>query len=226
MTVFGMKGRIHPAGWLFIGLGSAVTLGLSFLSSFLMGIGLILTLWCLYFFRDPERIPPQRESIILSPADGLVKTVTRALPPPELHLPEQEWVRISIFLNIFDVHIQRIPLTGVIEQCIYRPGKFFNASLDKASDLNERQTLLITAPQGAQIICVQIAGLIARRIICDVTQGQSVTQGAQYGMIRFGSRVDIYLPLSFSILVSPGQRMIGGETVLAEIPHASKENIR
>lgn len=217
MTIFGFKGRIHPAGWIFIGIGGTITFLLGFFSSFLMGISLVITLWCLYFFRDPERVSPCRDHIILSPADGVVKMVSQAPPPQELDLPQETWTRISIFLNIFDVHVQRIPLAGRVEQRVYHPGKFINASLDKASDLNERQTLLITTPKDIKIICVQIAGLIARRILCDVTPGQTVFQGQRYGIICFGSRVDIYLPACFSVLVSPGQRMIGGETVLAEM---------
>lgn len=217
MTILGFKGRIHPAGWLFIGIGAMITLFLMLISSFLTGIAFILTLWCLYFFRDPERTVPQRENIIVSPADGLIKAVCQVSPPQELHLPKKKWTRISIFLNIFDVHVQRIPLSGTIEQNVYNPGQFINASLDKASDTNERRTLLITASKGIQVVCVQIAGLIARRIVCDVEEKQSVVRGEPYGIIRFGSRVDIYLPSEFSVLVSPGQRMIGGETVLAEI---------
>lgn len=208
---------VHREGWIFITLGLALTIILCFVHSLLACGGLLITLWMAYFFRNPCRITPIREGLIVSPADGIVQSITEAAPPAELGIYEGMWTRISIFLNVFDVHIQRIPITGVITKAVYHPGKFFNASLDKASEHNERQSLLITTTKGLKIPVVQIAGLIARRIRCDVKEEQSVLAGESYGLIRFGSRVDIYLPGGLAPLVIEGQRMTGGETIIADI---------
>jgi phosphatidylserine decarboxylase len=208
----------HRAGYPFI-LGGiiAAIIGLIFWHP-IAWLGLIFTLFCLYFFRDPERVPPPRENVFLAPADGLVVSIEAAIPPPELGLGPHPLPRIAIFLSVLDVHVNRIPITGTITQIAYRAGKFLNAADDKASDENERNALAIQLPSGQSIAVVQIAGLIARRILCEVTAGQSVTAGQRFGIIRFGSRTDLYLPAGAIPLVAIGQRMIGGETVLAEMP--------
>lgn len=207
---------IHADGYKFIaGAGVAALVSLSF-SCTLFWVLAALTLYIAYFFRDPERVTPTGNHIIVSPADGLVHRVVEAIPPKELELGEAPLTRISIFLNVFDVHVNRIPISGKVVAEHYIPGKFFNAELDKASDENERQLVTIENVQG-RFGLVQIAGLVARRILCDLEKGQEVTMGERYGLIRFGSRVDVYLPKSAKIQVLEGQRSIGGETVLAEI---------
>lgn len=217
---------IHPAGLPFIGIFVVVALVLSMLGEIAGFIGLILVLWCVYFFRNPVRVTPVREGLIVSPADGIVQMIVEAVLPPELDdckgqgdaLCDAEKVtRVSVFLNVFDVHINRIPADGEIKKVVYRPGKFFNASLDKASVDNERSTVLMKLNgYDSSVAFVQIAGLVARRIICKLTVGQSVNAGSVYGLIRFGSRVDIFLPPGVAPLVSVGQRMTGGETVIAD----------
>jgi phosphatidylserine decarboxylase len=208
---------IHRAGWPFIATFAVASLLLFMLSSALGAIGLLATAWCVYFFRDPHRFTPTRHGLIISPADGVVCTVAQAQPPGGLGLPQQPLTRLSIFLNIFDVHINRAPVDGTITAIRYRPGKFLNASLDKASDDNERNALRIDTADGTPIIVVQIAGLIARRICSWVGEGQPIRAGERFGMIRFGSRVDVYLPEGVSPLVAPGQRCIAGETVIADL---------
>jgi phosphatidylserine decarboxylase len=215
---------VHREGWIFVGLFFICALLLNQFSSFLGVIGFILTGWCLYFFRDPQRITPLREGLVISPADGLVLSIIKANPPSELELKEGNWQRISIFLNVFDVHINRIPMDGRIKKSIYYPGKFFNASLDKASEFNERQSLVLEVKKGREIAFVQIAGLIARRIRCDVQENQLVQAGERYGLIRFGSRVDLYLPEETPLCVIEGQKVIGGETIIADFN--SKESSR
>lgn len=214
---------LHREGWIFVALFLLGALVLGLVSGELGLLGFALTGWCAYFFRDPERVTPVRSGLIISPADGVVQTVTADTPPAELGLDGEGWTRISIFLNIFDVHVNRIPCSGKIIKSIYRPGKFINASLDKASVFNERQSLVMADAEGRQIAFVQIAGLIARRILCDVQEGQEVLAGERYGMIRFGSRVDVYLPEGVSPLVLEGQRMIGGETILADFLSQEKQ---
>lgn len=222
---------IHPAGWPFIILFAAVTLIFGLFSETLFTIGAVLTLWCVYFFRNPKRTTPVREGLIISPADGVVQMIVKAPLPPELAESKSEndglfksetVTRVSVFLNVFDVHVNRIPVDGTITKVVYHPGKFFNASLDKASTDNERSTVLMKMAQASDSIAfVQIAGLVARRIICNAKDGQNVRAGEIYGLIRFGSRVDIYLPDGVEPLVAVGQRMIGGETVIAD-RHASE----
>ena len=175
----------------------------------------------MYFFRDPPRVTPINDNLVISPADGLVLKIECAVPPEELGLGSEALNRVSIFMNVFDVHVNRIPITGIISNLAYRPGKFVNASLDKASDFNERQCIKITTKGGSIIGLIQIAGLIARRIKCDVKTNQKVNAGERFGLIRFGSRVDLYLPNGVSTLVVVGQRTIGGETVIADL--TSKE---
>ncbi len=208
---------IHRAGWPFIGVFFAGSVALGFLWPPLFWIGLIATLWCLYFFRDPQRVTPVRAGLVVSPADGRIQSVGTAVPPPEMNLGEAPLTRISIFLNIFDVHVNRIPLDGRVADLHYRPGTFVNASLDKASVDNERQSVSLETADGRRLGVVQIAGLIARRIICGLQEGQSVRAGERFGLIRFGSRTDVYLPDGVAPLVAVGQRAIGGETVLADL---------
>ena len=225
---------IHPAGFPFIGIFAAVTLIFFMIATGLGLVGLVLTLWCVYFFRCPVRITPVREGLIVSPADGLVQMIVEAPLPPELDdckgqgdalCDAATLTRVSVFLNVFDVHINRIPADGEIKKVVYRPGKFFNACLDKASLDNERSTVLMKLNgHSSSVAFVQIAGLIARRIICKLTAGQSVKAGNIYGLIRFGSRVDIFLPPGVKPLVVVGQRMIGGETVIADFK--SNEAVR
>ena len=208
---------IHPAGYPFIAGFAVVALVFALISSFLGWIGLIATAWCIYFFRNPQRVSPIREGLIVSPADGVVQSIGKVVPPAELELGEAERTRISIFLNVFDVHVNRVPITGSISKLHYKAGKFFNASLDKASEENEQNLIKITTPDETTIGVVQIAGLVARRILCDLTAGQSVKTGETFGIIRFGSRTDVYLPPEVSTLVMVGQRAVGGETILADL---------
>jgi len=208
---------INRAGWPFIAIFAVLAVVGAFISQPLGWIGLIVTAWCTYFFRDPERVVPSRDGLVISPADGLIQTVGRATPPPELGLPDIPHNRVSVFMDIFDVHVNRIPINGTVTASHYRAGKFLNAALDKASDDNERHSIRITTPNGVQVGCVQIAGLVARRISCDVREGQGVRTGDRYGLIRFGSRLDIFLPADVSIMVAPGQHAYAGETVLADL---------
>jgi phosphatidylserine decarboxylase len=205
---------IHRDGWRFIAIGGALTLLLAW--TFLFWPLLLLTLWCVYFFRDPPRLVPQRAGLLVAPADGLVQSVRYAVPPPELGLGSQPLMRVSIFLSVFDVHINRIPCEATVEVVAHHPGKFVNAGSDKSSDDNERQAVLLRLEDGRKVALVQIAGLIARRIICELRPNRKVRAGERYGLIRFGSRTDLYLPDGIVPLVAPGQRMIGGETVIAD----------
>jgi phosphatidylserine decarboxylase len=215
---------IHKDGWKFIGVFALIALILLSISTFLGVIGLALTAWCVYFFRDPNRVTPSREGLLISPADGIVQSIVQSPLPKELEAGDKLFTRISIFLNVFDVHVNRIPMPGVIQKIVYHKGLFFNASLDKASEHNERQTVVMKTEGGQEITFVQIAGLIARRIRCDIQEGQAVKAGERYGIIRFGSRVDVYLPAGAAPLVCVGQRVIGAESVLADL--TSKEKAR
>ena len=208
----------HPAGRPFI-LGGlvAVLLGLV-LGAWLAWLGLLFALFCLFFFRDPERVPPGRPGAVVAPADGRVVSVIPAVPPAELGLgPIPRW-RISTFLSVLNVHITRVPADGTITRIAYRHGSFMNASLDKASDANERNAIALRLSDGREIAVVQIAGLIARRIVCDLREGDAVHAGQRFGIIRFGSRADLYLPEGVRPMVAVGQTMVGGETVIAELP--------
>ena len=213
---------IHKEGYIFIVVFAAVSFLFSSFSSTLGTIGFILTAWCMYFFRNPERHTPIIEDMIIAPADGIVQSVIEASPPAELGLGDKEMLRISIFLSVFNVHVNRIPIDGKVVTMHYNPGKFFNASMDKASIHNERQSILIETADKVQIACVQIAGLIARRIVCDLEEGDTVKAGARFGIIRFGSRVDVYLPRKSIALVCAGQTCVGGETVLANLKPGTK----
>jgi phosphatidylserine decarboxylase len=207
---------IHPAGWPFIagGLVVAVLLGLIFAPLF--WLGLLATAWMAYFFRDPPRVTPQGDDLVVSPADGVIQAIAPRRPPPELALGDAPRTCISVFLNIFDVHVNRAPVGGRITRVSHHPGKFLNAAQDKASEDNERQSLRIETSHGDVFGCVQIAGLIARRIVCAVGEGDVVAAGQRIGLIRFGSRCDVYLPDGCAPLVAVGQRAIGGETVFAD----------
>ncbi|MDA3631288.1 phosphatidylserine decarboxylase [Saccharopolyspora sp. WRP15-2] len=212
---------MHPAGRPFVLGAAAATLLLRRKWRPAGVLGGVLTAWCAWFFREPERTTPSRAGLAVAPADGTVSHVEPAVPPAELGLGDEPMVRISAFLTIFDVHVQRIPLAGRIETIAYRPGKFLSADLDKASEDNERNSMVIRGEDGTRVAVVQIAGLVARRIVCSVDEGQEVPAGSTYGLIRFGSRVDLYVPAGSRVLVEPGQRTIGGETVLAELPQGN-----
>ncbi len=207
---------IHPDGWRFIAIAVGLTLLLFWLSQPLGWLGIAGTLWCAYFFRDPWRVTPSRAGLVMAPADGRVVSVGRAPPPAELGMGEAPMLRVGIFLNVLDVHVNRMPMAGRIVKRAYHEGKFLNASLDKASEENERMAIRIATGEGADIAVVQIAGLVARRIVCTVDEGQDVVAGQRFGLIRFGSRTDIYLPPDWLALALPGQRVIGGETVIAD----------
>jgi phosphatidylserine decarboxylase len=208
----------HPAGRPFlIGGGAAALLGLVLLGDWLFWLGVLFTGFCLYFFRDPERVPPGRTGLVLAPADGKVVSIVPAVPPEELGLGDAPRWRVAIFLSVLDVHVNRMPAEGTVTRVAYRHGKFLSANLDKASEENERNAIAIALPDGRDLAVVQIAGLVARRILSDAKVGQSVQAGERFGIIRFGSRTDVYLPPGVQAVVAVGQTMIGGETVLAEL---------
>jgi phosphatidylserine decarboxylase len=208
---------VHPEGYIFIGIFALVSLCLFVVWAPLGWIGTVLTLWCVYFFRDPARVTPVREGVIVAPADGRISRIANAVPPPELGLGPAPLMRVSIFMSVFDCHVNRSPVNGRIERIAYHAGKFFNADLDKASEHNERNALVITTAGGSRIGVVQIAGLIARRIVCHVREGAAIGAGERFGMIRFGSRLDVYLPDGVRPLVAEGQTATAGETVLADL---------
>jgi phosphatidylserine decarboxylase len=207
----------HPAGRPFIVGGVVVAAAGLLVSPILSAVGAVFALFCLYFFRDPERVPPGREGLVVAPADGHVVLVGPAVPPVELGLGEAPRMRVAIFLSVLDVHVNRMPVTGTVTRIAYHHGQFLNASVDKASELNERNALAVRLPDGRDLAVVQIAGLIARRILCYAKEGEAFVAGDRFGIIRFGSRTDIYLPPGVSSLVEVGQTMIGGETVIAEL---------
>lgn len=209
---------MHQAGRPFALGAVAAALALRKISKPLGSIGLVGAAATAWFFREPRRVAPARADFAVAPADGTIATIGEAVAPAELGLDPTPRMRISVFLSVFDVHVQRIPAGGQIERVAYRPGKFLSADLDKASEENERNSLSLRTPDGHELIVVQIAGLIARRIVCQVAEGDKVDVGQTYGLIRFGSRVDLYLPAGSRVLVREGQRTIGGETALAELP--------
>jgi phosphatidylserine decarboxylase len=207
---------IHPEGYVFVAGFAVVAFVLHWLSPTLGWIGFIATAWCAYFFRDPPRVTPLREGLVVSPADGIVCSVGFFLPPPELGLGAEPMQRVSVFMSVFDVHVNRAPISGRVTKIAYKPGLFINADLDKASEDNERNGLVIDTRAG-RFGVVQIAGLVARRIVCFVQEGESVGVGDRFGLIRFGSRVDVYMPTNARPTVAVGTRAIAGETVLADL---------
>jgi phosphatidylserine decarboxylase len=207
---------IHREGYPFVGVAALASLVLFLVWSPLGWVGTVVTLWVAYFFRDPPRVTPVEDGLVVAPADGRVSLITHAVPPAELGLGGKALPRISIFMSVFDCHVNRSPVTGRIERIAYRAGKFLNADLDKASEDNERNALVLLTP-GGRVAVVQIAGLVARRILCTVREGESIAAGMRFGMIRFGSRLDVYLPDGGKPLVSEGQTAIAGETVIADL---------
>ena len=208
--------KIHTEGYKFLAIAILITIFLYFFSGFLGLVSLVLTIWVYYFFRDPERVSINDDNYLVSPADGSVVQVQETSGPEELNLESKKFTKVSIFMNVFDCHVNRIPCDGKISEIIYKPGKFLNASLDKASEDNERNYYKITNNKGQDIIVVQIAGLIARRIVCETSKDQDLRQGDRIGMIRFGSRVDVYFE-NYTSLVKINQKTVAGETLLAKI---------
>jgi phosphatidylserine decarboxylase len=206
--------KIHKEGYKFLAISILATFVVLFFSKFLGSIFIIITVWVYYFFRDPERYSINDDSYLISPADGLVTDVSERSGPEELSLENTSYTRVSVFMNVFNCHVNRTPASGKVEEIYYKPGKFLNASLDKASDENERNYFKIKLHNGEEIIIVQIAGLIARRIVCEVEQGQDLKQGERIGMIRFGSRVDIYFK-NKKVLAKLGQNVVAGESLIA-----------
>ena len=208
---------IHPEGYPFVGGFALVSLVLFWLWPPLGWVGTLATLWCAYFFRDPVRVTPVRDGIVVAPADGRISQIANAPPPPELELGNRPLPRVSIFMSVFDCHINRSPVAGRIERVVYRRGKFLSADLDKASEDNERNAFVIATGTGSRLAVIQIAGLVARRIVPFAREGEAVAAGQRIGMIRFGSRVDVYLPIGTRPLVAEGQTSLAGETVLADL---------
>ena len=211
-------------GWPLIGGFALVTVALALIAPPLGWIGALLTAWCAYFFRDPARVTPTDAGLVISPADGLVQSIGPATPPSELGMGEAERTRISVFMNVFNVHVNRVPMAGVIRDIQYRPGLFLNATLDKASVDNERNAMLIETEEGKKLMVVQIAGLVTRRILCEIAVGDTVATGQPLGLVRFGSCLDVYLPPGFHPDVQLGQTMITGESVLARADIAASED--
>jgi phosphatidylserine decarboxylase len=212
---------INREGWPFVAIALILTVVLGHFWQPLFWLLLGLTLWVALFFRDPQRVTPVGEGLVIAPADGRVSHVGTVLPPPELGLPAEEMLRVSIFMNVFNVHVNRMPISGRIERIVYTPGKFLNAELDKASEFNERNGLVIAHP-GGTVACVQIAGLVARRIVVWTKEGVELSAGERFGMIRFGSRLDVYLPADVVPLVALGQTTLAGETILADLADRSR----
>ena len=207
--------KIHKEGYKFLAISIILTFFAWLFSGILFFVLLVITIWVYYFFRDPDRVSIEDDSFLVSPADGLITQILETDGPKELNLNNEKFTKISVFMNVFNCHVNRIPITGTINEIFYKPGKFLNASLDKASEENERNYYKITSENKDEIIIVQIAGLIARRIVCDVSKNQSLKQGERLGMIRFGSRVDIYFK-NFNVLAKVGQNVTAGESLLAK----------
>jgi phosphatidylserine decarboxylase len=209
---------IHKEGYKFIIIFALVAALLAMLSNTMGLIGLVATLWCIFFFRDPERIIPVEENIVISPADGVVTRVDYSVEAPDdLGYGDKKFNKITVFLNVFNVHVNRVPVGGTVTKVSYKKGKFLSANADEASVENERNAAVVKTEDGTEVIFVQIAGLVARRIVSDISEGQQVAIGDRYGIIRFGSRADIYLPENVAIKVLVGQTMIGGETIIAKL---------
>ncbi|MDP4031260.1 MAG: phosphatidylserine decarboxylase [Pseudorhodobacter sp.] len=216
---------MHPEGRRFVAVFAAITVVLFWVWQPLGWVGAGLTIWCYYFFRDPRRSVPQAEGLIVSPADGVVSLIEPAVPPAELSMGPEALLRVSVFMNVFNCHVNRAPIAGRVAAIAYRPGKFFNASLDKASVDNERNSLCLELPDGRKIAVVQIAGLVARRIVCFAATGQALRTGERFGLIRFGSRLDVYLPEGVAPQVALGQTMVAGESVIADLTTAAPARI-
>ena len=206
--------KLHKEGYRFLAIAAVVTFILLLISNFLGLISFAITLWVYYFFRDPDRFPINDDNYLLSPADGVISQITEVNGPAEFGLENKKFTRVSIFMNIFDCHVNRVPCSGKVSKIFYKPGKYINASLDKASDENERNYVKMTNSNGDELILVQIAGLIARRIVCEVKENEETKQGNKFGMIRFGSRVDLYFE-NYQLMVSINQKTIAGETIIA-----------
>jgi len=207
--------KLHKEGYRFLAIAAIVTFILLLISKFFGIISLIITIWVYYFFRDPERFPINDENYLLSPADGIVSQITEVNGPEELGLENKKFTRVSIFMNVFDCHVNRVPSSGKITKIFYKPGEYINASLDKASEKNERNYVKMSNKNGDELILVQIAGLIARRIVCEKNENDEIKQGDRFGMIRFGSRVDLYFE-NYQLMVNTNQKTIAGETILAK----------
>jgi phosphatidylserine decarboxylase len=222
-SIRGQLAPVHPEGYPFVGGFALAALVLFWLWTPLGWLAAIATLWCAYFFRDPSRVTPMREGIVVAPADGRVSQVGNAVPPKELELGERPLPRISVFMSVFDCHINRSPVAGRIERIVYHPGQFISADLDKASEVNERKATVIATANGQRIAVVQIAGLVARRIVSFAREQETVGAGQRIGMIRFGSRVDVFLPEGTRALTAEGQTAVAGETVLADLAAGNAE---
>ena len=207
--------KLHKEGYRFLAIAVVITFILLLISNFLGIIGFVITAWVFYFFRDPEKFPINDENYLVSPADGVISQILEVDGPIELGLEKKKYTRVSIFMNVFNCHVNRIPCSGKINKIFYKPGKYINASLDKASEENERNYIKYTNSHGDELVLVQIAGLIARRIVCDVKENLETKQGEKFGIIRFGSRVDLYID-NYKILVKENQKMISGETIVAK----------
>ena len=206
--------KLHKEGYRFLAIAAVITFILLLISNFLGLISFILTVWMYYFFRDPERFPINDENYLLSPADGIISQIIEINGPSEIGLENKKYTRVSIFMNVFNCHVNRVPSSGKITQIFYKPGKYINASLDKASDENERNYVKMINSNGDELILVQVAGLIARRIVCEIKENDETKQGDRFGMIRFGSRVDLYFE-NYQLMVQQNQKTIGGETIIA-----------
>lgn len=208
---------VHPEGWKFVVIFIGITLLLAYWLPLMVIPGIIIVLLCLYFFRDPKRVIPKRKGVLVSPADGIVQMIAEVMLPSELNLESNRRIRISVFMNLFNCHVNRIPIGSIVLKSIHCPGQLINAALSKASESNERQVTHLMLPDGRDLVLVQIAGFFARRICCNLHEGMSVKTGTRFGLIRFGSRVDIYLPENIVPLVEVGQTVIAGETILADL---------
>ena len=207
--------KLHKEGYRFLAIAGIITFLLLLTSNFLGIISLIITIWVYYFFRDPDRYPINDENYLVSPADGVISQIIETNGPKELNLDQKKYTRVSIFMNVFNCHVNRVPTSSTISEIYYKPGKYFNASLDKASEENERNYIKIKNSNGENIILVQIAGLIARRIVCEVKEGEKLKQGDKFGIIRFGSRVDLYFE-NYDLMIQLNQKAVGGETIIAK----------
>jgi len=207
--------KIHKEGYRFLAIAAVIAFILLLINNFLGLVGIVITIWVYYFFRDPERFPIKDENYLVSPADGKITQITEINGPKELGLEGKKYTRVSIFMDVLCCHVNRVPYTGTVDKIFYKPGKYINASLDKASEDNERNYLKLNNSNGDEIIIVQIAGMIARRIVCDVKEGDTINQGNRFGIIRFGSKVDLYFE-NYNLLVCKGQNTVAGETLLAK----------